>query len=369
MRSFELEGKPLRMLEMDEVRASFPYLSRCTYLNTASAGLSWRGQGTAAAKFYDEDKAEGINGMNRWRAKADAARVELASLMGVKAHSVHFVSSTTEGLNAIALGMPLGRGDRVVVADDEFPSAVLPWQSLESRGVQVVRVPIENEAQRSEALAAALDSNTRVLAVSHVHWRTGTRVDLAQLSAVCRRHQCRLIVDGAHAVGAISVDGARADAYCSPVFKWLLSGFGLGFLTLSDSLASELTPAMRGYSNEPPSRSLTYSHVNYPGLYALHATLLHLRSVGWENIHARVAQLSVHAALALRRSGLDVLTPERAHAGIISFRHPQGPALVQALASQSIFVEDGGAVVRVSPHFYNTEEEVDRFVSALERLS
>src|SRR6185295_3225974 len=113
MRSFDI------MLDMDAVRASFPYLSSCTYLNTASAGLSWRGQGAAAAEFYDVDKSTGINGMNRWRAKADAARAELASLLGVKAHSVHFVGSTTEGLNAIALSMPLGRGDRVVVADDE----------------------------------------------------------------------------------------------------------------------------------------------------------------------------------------------------------------------------------------------------------
>jgi selenocysteine lyase/cysteine desulfurase len=356
------------MLELDEVRASFPYLSLCTYLNTASAGLSWHGQGAAVAEFYDTDKAKGINGMDRWRAKADAARAELASLLNVKAHNVHFVSSTTEGLNAIALSLPLMRGARVVVAEDEFPSVVLAWQSLESRGVEVVRVPIPSEAQRSDALAAAVVGGTRVLAVSHVHWRTGTRVDLAQLSAVCRKQDCRLIVDGAHAVGAVPVDGARVDAYCSPVFKWLLSGFGLGFVTLSDTLAAELTPAIRGYSNEPPSRSLTYSHINYPGIYGLHATLVRLRAIGWEKIHSRVASLSAHAANALRRSGLDVLTPERAHGGIISFRHPQGAALVQTLASQSIFVEDGGAVVRVSPHFYNTEEEVDRFVAALERL-
>jgi selenocysteine lyase/cysteine desulfurase len=287
----------------------------------------------------------------------------------VKAHSVHFVGSTTEGLNAIVLSMPLGRGDRVVVAEDEFPSVMLPWLARESRGVEVIRVPIPSEAERSEALIAALDARTRALAVSHVHWRTGTRVDLARLSAACRNHECRFVVDGAHGVGAVPVDGTRVDAYCAPVFKWLLSGFGLGFVTLSDALAAELTPALRGYSNESPSRSITYSHVNYPGIYALHATLVYLRMLGWQNIHTRIASLATYAAQALRRMGLDVLTPERSHAGIISFRHPSGAALVQALASQSIFVEDGGSVVRVSPHFYNTEEEVDRFVSAVERLA
>jgi len=204
--------------------------------------------------------------------------------------------------------------------------------------------------------------------VSHVHWRTGTRLDLTRLGAACRKSGCRLIVDGAHAVGAVPVDATRVDAYCSSVFKWLLSGFGLGFMIVSDSLANEMNPAVRGYSNEPPSRLLTYSHANYPGIYALHATLVHLRTIGWERIHARVGSLATHAALALRRAGFEVLTPERTHGGIISFRHPQGAALVEALARRSIFVEDGGTVVRVSPHFYNTEEEVDYFVSALERL-
>lgn len=356
------------MLRMEEVRASFPYLSLCTYLNTASAGLSWQGQGAAAAEFYDSDKTKGINGMEGWRAKADATRAELARLLGVKPHSVHFVSSTTEGLNAIALSMPLSRGDQVVVAEDEFPSATLPWQALESYGVEVVRVSIPSEAQRSEALAAAVGPGTRVLAVSHVHWRTGTRVDLALLSAACSKHECRLIVDGAHAVGAVPVDGVQVDGYCSSVFKWLLSGFGLGFITLSDALAAEITPVFRGYANEPPSRSLTYSHVNYPGLYVLHDTLVYLRSLGWQNIHSRVTALSAHAAHGLRRMGLEVLTPERRNAGIISFRHSEGATLVQALAAQSIFVENGGAVVRVSPHFYNTEDEVDHFLSALEHL-
>jgi selenocysteine lyase/cysteine desulfurase len=264
--------------------------------------------------------------------------------------------------------MPIQIGERVVVADDEFPSVALPWQRLESRGVEVVRVPIASEDGRSEALAAAVGPRTRVLAVSHGHWRTGTQVDLGLLSAACRKHECRLVVDGAHAIGAVPVDGASVDAYCSSVFKWLLSGFGLGFVSLSDPLAAELDPVLRGYNNEPPSRSIIYGHTNYPGVYALHATLVLLKSIGWDDIHTRVRNLAAQLALALRLRGFDVLTPERAHAGIVSFKHPQGLTLVRRLAEQSIYVENGGAVVRVSPHFYNTEEEIEHFVTALERM-
>jgi cysteine desulfurase/selenocysteine lyase len=357
------------MLTIDRIRAFFPYLEDCTYLNTATAGLSWQGQGEAAAEFYDADKARGICGGGQWRAKADATRAELASLLSVASGAVHFVGSTTEALNLLALSMPLESGDCVVMADDEFPSVALSWEGLQSRGVKVTRVSISDEAERSEALAAAVGPRTRVLATSHVHWRSGTRVDLARLGAACREYDCRLIVDGAHAVGAVPIDASLTDAYCSSVFKWLLSGFGLGFVSLSERLAAELAPAVRGYGNEPPSRSLGYGHINYPGIYGLQATLRFLTKIGWEYIHARVQSLASELAQALGRAGFEVLTPEGARAGIVSFRHPQSQALVHRLAEQAIHVENGGAVVRVSPHFYNTEAELTRFMAAVKRLA
>jgi selenocysteine lyase/cysteine desulfurase len=270
-------------------------------------------------------------------------------------------------LNLIALAMPLNDGDRAVVADDEFPSVVEPWITLQQRGLLLDRIQIGAEQDRTTALAAAIGPRTRVLAVSHVHWRTGTRVDLEVLAAACRRNNCRLIVDGVQAVGAIPVDASIADAYCASVFKWLLSGFGLAIIVLSESFANTLTPAVRGYSNPPPSRGLRYGHLNYPGIYALHATLKFLDSHGWQNIHERVAQLVLRAMRALRAAGFDVATPEGAHARIVSIRHPHSAALVDLLARSSVLVEDGSPYVRVSPHFYNTDEDIDRLLSALMR--
>jgi selenocysteine lyase/cysteine desulfurase len=287
--------------------------------------------------------------------------------MDVPAHSIHFVGSTTEALNLVALGLPLKRGDRVVVAQDEFPSVIQSWLSWQTRGVEIIHVPIARETERTEALCAAIRPGVRAVAVSHVHWRTGTRVDLHQLGACCQEYDCRLIVDGVQAVGAIPVHAGIADAYCASVFKWLLSGFGLGFVTLSERLAVELQPVLRGYNNESPSRSVHYGHINYPGIYALQASLEFMRNVGWDEIHAQVDSLALRAIASLRSRGFEVITPDRAHAGIVSIQHPSASGLVQALASQAIFVEDRGPVVRASPHFYNTEEDIDRFVGALAR--
>ena len=355
------------MLDTNEVRAAFPHLARSVYLNTAAAGLSWSGQGKSAAEFYDSGKSKGMGGALEWAAKVTAAKWELANLMDVPAHSIHFVGSTTEALNLVAQSLPLERGDRVVVAEDEFPSVTQCWLGWQSKGVEVVNVPIAHESERTQLLCEAVRGGVRALAVSHVHWRTGTRVDLDELSARCREYDCRLIVDGVQAVGAVPVQAGIADAYCASVFKWLLSGFGLGFLTVSERLAAELQPVLRGYNNEPPSRSVRYGHINYPGVYALQASLEYMRNIGWEEIHAQVDSLALRAIASLRSRGFEVITPYGAHAGIVSIRHPAASALVSALADQSIFVEDRGPVVRASPHFYNTEEDIDRFISALAR--
>jgi cysteine desulfurase / selenocysteine lyase len=351
--------------DIDSVRADFPHLEKCTYLNTASAGLSWAGQGRAAADFYDNAKSRGIGGQPDWASKLDDTRRELGEVIHVPPRDIHFVGSTTEALNLIALSLPLARGDQVVVAEDEFPSVVQPWMTLQSRGVQLIRVPVSRESDRTRLLCEAITDSVRVVAVSHVHWRTGGLIDLAALSKVCQQHDCRLIVDGVQAVGAVAVDAGLADAYCASVFKWLLSGFGLGFVSVSERLTQQLTPVFRGYANEPPSHSISYGHINYPGIYALRMSLEYLQSVGWEHIHGRVASLAQRSISALRERGFDVLTPEGAHAGIVSMRHPTSTRIARSLAEQSIFVEDGTPILRVSPHFYNTEDEVDRFVDAV----
>jgi cysteine desulfurase / selenocysteine lyase len=355
------------MLDTNQVRAAFPHLARCVYLNTAAAGLSWSGQGKSAAEFYDSGKSKGMGGALEWAAKVTAVKWELANLMEVPAHSIHFVGSTTEALNLVAQSLPLERGDRVVVADDEFPSVVQSWLGWRSKGVEIVHVPIAHESERTQSLCDAVRAGVRALAVSHVHWRTGTRVDLDQISAHCREYDCRLIVDGVQAVGAVPVKAGIADAYCASVFKWLLSGFGLGFVTLSERLAAELQPVLRGYNNEPPSRSVRYGHINYPGIYALQASLEFMRNIGWDEIYGQVDALALRAIASLRSRGFEVITPYGAHAGIVSIEHPAASALVSALADQSIFVEDRGPVLRASPHFYNTDEDIDRFVSALAR--
>lgn len=353
------------MNNLSGARDSFPFVAEAVYLNTATAGLSWKGLGEASAAFY-EAKLRGICGRDQWVATAARARDRLARLLGVAEDSVSFTGSATEALNLACLGLPLPPGSRIAIASDEFPSVRQACLALRKAGVESTPVAIPRESQRTAVLAAAA-ADAQVLAVSHVHWRTGTCVDLEQLAAACANSGAWLIVDGVQAVGAIPVRAGLADAYCGSSFKWLLSGFGLGFMTLSERLARQWTPPFRGYANEWPSRDPQYGHLDYPGIYALDASLAFLDSLGWGAIFQRVAQLATRLDAALRRSGFEVLTPSNAGAGIVSVRHDEAAGLVRRLGEESIYVEDRDGIVRASPHFYNSEADIDRLAAALAR--
>ncbi|HEY6517230.1 MAG TPA: aminotransferase class V-fold PLP-dependent enzyme [Steroidobacteraceae bacterium] len=348
---------------LEAARASFPFVSEAVYLNTATAGLAWKGLGQASAAFY-EAKLRGICGRGDWVATAARARASLAGLLAVREDTISFTGSATEALNLACLGLPLPAGSRIAIAADEFPSVWQACLALRKSGVDITPIDIRAETGRSAAIAEAA-AGAQGVAVSHVHWRTGTTVDLDEIGAACRASGAWLIVDGVQAVGAIPVRAGLADAYCGSSFKWLLGGFGLGFMTLSERLAREWTPPFRGYANEWPSRDPQYGHLDYPGIYALGASLAFLGGQGWQAIFERVARLSSRLAERLHSDGFEVLTPRAATAGIVSVRRDDAAALVERLARESIFVEDRDSILRASPHFYNTEAEVDRLAEAL----
>jgi cysteine desulfurase / selenocysteine lyase len=367
IRSMSEAGGGGKALDSRAVRKLFPYLEEVTYLNTATTGLSWLGQGAAAARFYDQHKSRGYSAHLQWRGELERTRELLARLLRVPAEEVSFVSSATEALNGVAHGIALQPGDEVVLCEDEFPSIVLAWTPTALRGAELVRVPIDREESRTDALIERITDRTRVVAVSHVHWGTGTRVDLDRIAAAARKVGARFIVDGAHAVGAIDVDASVADLYTGSVFKWLLSAFGVAYVVTKGSFAAEIAPLFRGYANEPPSRKLQYSHPNYPALYALSATLEFLGGLGWQPILEQVSSLTGFLHRELRREGWVVVTPEDARAGIVSVAHDEATQTVARLLEQDIEIEERAGLLRISPHFYNSQGDLCRLLDALGR--
>jgi cysteine desulfurase / selenocysteine lyase len=348
------------------LRAPFPYLEERVYLDTAAAGLCWQGHGQACARFFDEVKSRGFDARPEWLETTQKVRRRLAKWLSVDPSDITFVSNTTEALNLAAHSLRWNAGDRVVLAADEFPSLARAWEPAKRAGALIDALPIEHEADREAALLAAIASqHARVLAVSQTHWGTGTTLDLRRLAAQCRARGVLLVVDGVQALGAVDTDLSAVDVYAASMFKWMLSGFGLGVLITSPLARTQMRPAWLGYANLDDPAQLQYAHVNIPALYGLDATLDFFERVGWATVFARVQKLGAHMAEGAARRGLALLAPSGGRAGIHSFRCADSEATRLQLAARGISVAARGTNVRVSPHYYNTPHEIDLCLDAL----
>lgn len=352
-----------------EVRARFPHLAECTYLNTAAVGLAWTGQGAVAAEFFERMLRDGYDAREAWRDRSEKARERVARLLGARHGQVLFEANTTGALNLAAASLPWRPGERIVLAADEFPSVRHAWGAALRAGAQVVPVPVDDESTREQRLLDALAPGVRVLAVSHVHWETGTRLDLERLGAACRANGTLLCVDGVQALGAVPVDVACTDVYCAATFKWLLSGFGLAVLFVGERWLAQAEPAERGYMNPPPSKSLHSAHWNHPGLHVLGATLEMLDHIGWARIHSRVDGLSAQLHRGAGSAGFVPVTPFDARAGIVCVPVAEPEKTAARLSDRGVRVEPRGTSVRASTHFYNDAAEVARFVEALDEVA
>ena len=347
------------------LRARFPYVEEVTYLNTASASPSSIDVAAAAAAFHRAIKVKGIDARSEWLKKIETVRDRLGTYLGAPADRVGFHGSCTEAMNLVAHSVA-GEESILVVADrEDHPAVWSPWLGAASDKIRVHFPDVRAGMPREVALVSAARAlGAQAIALSHVDSRTGARVDLQSTSKLCRERDILLIVDGSQAAGATPVDATLADAYMGSTFKWLLSGFGLGYLVLSPAISERLVPAFRGYRNEAPSRDLRYGHLNLGGLYELEAGLDLLESA----VDLGLANQAQALASILRRrlieDGYSTSTPD-AHAGIVVLHCENSDRIAREMAARGVSVIALPTGIRISPHVFNTEADIDHCVRVL----
>jgi selenocysteine lyase/cysteine desulfurase len=350
------------------LRACFPRLAEVAYLNTAGAGLSSVEVADAAAAFHRDVKAKGLEGQPEWSAKTDAVRRHLAVWLHVEPDDLGFHGSCTEAMNLLAVSIAEPEHFVIVADHDDHPAVWAPWIGAASRGVRVQFPNIPRGAPREEALmAAASRVGAHAIALSHVDWRSGARIDLENLSAFCRARDILLFVDGSQAAGAIPVNATPVDAYLGSTFKWLLAGFGLGYMALSPGLKTRLVPGFRGSRNAPPSRDLRYGHINLGGIYELGAGLGLLDAASGLGLSGRPADLAGLLRARLLDDGQSVITPD-ATAGIVALECDDSERVALELRAQGVSVQSQPGALRASAHVYNSEADIERYVRALQAI-
>lgn len=364
---------------------TFPQAEAVAYMDTAAEGLPFPGCEEAVALYF-RDKSLGTPGRDRLYEAERETRQLAARLMGATMEDIALVSSASEGLNLLANSLSWTPGDEIVLSDLEFPSNVLPWLRLRERGVRVRVIRSDNGVVLPEQFTGAITTKTRLVTVSQVSYKTGAQFPfLPELAEYAHRVGAYLAVDATQALGRVPVSVAGADYLVCSSYKWLLAPHGMGLVYLSPSLRSRLTPGAVGWYSVAkiftPDRferfeyksgaaALVSGMPNFPGIYALRASLRYLLEADPARLDVALKPLIRELRDGLCRLGVELLTPAEPQyqSGIISFAHPAAEEIGAALGRLGVVVWSGDGRVRASVHLYNRDTDIDRYLGRLDSV-
>ena len=370
------------------LREQFPVLAEGLYLNHAAIAPWPRRAARAVRAFAAENMEHGPARYAEWMRRTAELRKMLARLIGATgASDIALLKNTTEGISAVAWGLHWRPGDNLVLPQEEFPSNRLPWLEQRSRGVEVREIDMRSAADAEAALTGAMDSRTRLLAVSSVQWSDGFRLDLQRLGDACHQRGVLFFVDAIQHLGALPLDvnACRIDYLAADAHKWLLGPEGLAVFYSNPRARPLVQLLQQGWhmvddawnfqrNDWTPSASARRFEAGSPnslGQAALHASASLLLEYGMDTVSDRVLANTEHL---IRRLGatpdirlLSRTEPTR-RSGIVSFAPGAVPAaeLHRRLSRAGVTCALRGKGIRVSPHFYQGENEIEEFGKVLE---
>jgi len=322
--------------------------------------------------------------------EVEEARVLFARIVGGDPDGVAIIPAVSYGISVAATNIPVKAGESILILEDQFPSNVHAWRELAKRkGADLVTVPRPADHDWTAAILEHLNEDTAVAAVPNCHWTDGSLVDLGRVGERAREVDAALVVDGIQSIGARPFDVAetRPDFLVTSSYKWLLGPYSLGFMWVGERWR-EGKPVEHNWitrsGSEDFSRLVDYRDDYAPGarrydvgersnFVLLPMAIAALRQIldwGVENVADTIGGITDLIEVEAKERGIEAVPAERRARHMIGLR--LGPAapddLAARLAQQNIFVSVRGDSVRVSPHVYNTADDVRRLFEALDGL-
>jgi selenocysteine lyase/cysteine desulfurase len=368
-------------------RREFPVTGKYIFLDHAGvAPMSIRVK-TAIEKLLAESTEGGAFHYPAWAQRVVEIRQACARLINAGPDEIAFVKSTSHGLSIVAQGLGWRPGDNILIYEKEFPSNIYPWLNLRGKGVEVRTIPSRDGRIAMHDIELLMDARTRLLAISSVQYSNGFRVDLKKVGALCREKQVLFCVDAIQSLGLIpmAVRDCHIDFLSADAHKWLLGPEGIGIFYCRKELAEQLSPPLMGWKSvqnefefDRPelllkTNALRFEEgsMNLMGIVGLGAAVDLLFEVAIEHVEGRVLDLGDLIIREALKRGYRVLTPSARHerGGNITFSGDfDPPAMQDALREKRIMVNARGGGIRVSPHFYNTGEDIAGLFKALDGL-
>ncbi|RIK68496.1 MAG: aminotransferase [Planctomycetota bacterium] len=373
------------MLDINAIRAEMPITRHYNYLDHAAvAPLS--GRAAAAMRRFVDEAENHAYARGGLYPESKRVRQLTARLLNCHPEEVTFVKNTSEGLGYVANGLSWSKGDNVVTAGCEFPANIYPWMHLRQAGVQLKMVPEDKGRVPIERLVELIDDRTRVVTISAIQFASGFRADLARLGSVCQEKGVLFCVDAIQALGVTPIDvrAMKIDFLSADGHKWLLGPEGAGVFYCRHELLGLLKPSSVGWlSVKNPLNFCDYNldfrddarrfdggSYNLAGIWGLGASIEWLLEMGVDKIWERVKALTDRLATGVREKGYRVVSSRDAAeaSGIVAFvsaTHDHGRIVSHLRQEYRTVIAAREGRLRVSPHFYNTEDEIDHLIEHL----
>lgn len=369
-------------------RDEFPILARKTYLNSCSLGaLSTRAM-AGMARFQALWNEHGAQAWYRlWMSEIAAVREKFARVIGAQPHEIALAPNVSIALSEITSGLDLGDRNKVVLADMDFPTLAYQWLVRQGHGVEVDFVhSADRMTLPAEAFASHIDERTGLVATSRVFFLSGYIQDVARLVEMAHAKGAYLLVDDYQGTGQIPIDvkAAGIDFLVSGTLKWLMGGPGLAFIYVREDLIPTLKPTVAGWFSARDQFQFRTTDFEYKDdaarleagtpavapIFAASGALDIVLEIGVQRIRERTMFLADDLIRRVQAKGWPIRSPldsrERSSIVMLGLEHPE--EIVHALSERDIIVDYRPGLVRVSPHFYNTVEENQRIVEAIDEI-
>ncbi|MHB8845192.1 MAG: aminotransferase class V-fold PLP-dependent enzyme [Nitrospirota bacterium] len=369
-------------------RREFPVTGKLIYLDHAGIAPVSTRVVQAMRNYLDEASTGGAFHYPAWIQRIAEIRGACARLVNAEPDEIAFVRNTSHGISLAAEGLAWNKGDTVLYFGKEFPSNIYPWQNLARKGVTAKPIPSAGGRVQIEDIERLMDGNTRLVAISSVQFSNGFRVDLKRLGALCRSRNILFCVDAIQSLGLLPMDvqECNIDFLSADAHKWLMGPEGIGIFYCRKELAGRLNPPLIGWKSV--ANELDFDHPrfqlkndalrfeegsqNLAGIFGLGAAIGMLKEIGIRNIEEQVLDLGDVIIQMAKERGFSVLTPEERteRGGNITIAGPFDPGAVRdRLRERGIMVNARGGGIRISPHFYNTREEILGLFASIDVLT
>lgn len=342
----------------------------------------------ASSRFMEERSRIGaMNYFDSWEGMRNRVAKRFGGLINAHPDELAFTKNTHDGINMVANMIDWLEEDNVILNDLEFPANAFPWAHQRKYGVEVKVAKSTGGGVYPEDISALVDENTRVIALSHVAFLNGFKQDIVEIGKIARENDVLFVVDAMQSVGVVDFDvrEANIDFLACGGHKWLLAPLGTGFFYIRKELLDEYDPPsiglqghdsglLTGFTMEwnphKTARKFMTGNINYAGFAGMERGLEIIYDIGLKKIEKRVHELTNQLVDEMTNPKVTWQNPldHKYRSSTLNFTHPEVDHLLKKLESKKIIIAPRWRGLRVSPNFYNTEEEISELTEVVNKM-